>query len=312
MGGQVLLRVLIRTDKLKGGPAVFRSRLIKSLNELDDISVTESRHDSFDIELSFVRHRTEHNRPKILRLDGCYYQSHNMSSNKSIADSVNKSDFVIYQSEFSKRMCDKVLRVSNKRSRVIHNGIDFDVIDAIKPDESIEPGSFVACAKWRPIKRPRSMALGFLESTIPSTLYVIGDGYNFGKKHSSSKSRIVHLGSISENRVLSVMKACSYQMHFCFIDSCPNSVIEGLVCGLNVLCTNLGGSREIIGNQGIVMDVDSWNWKPISFDNIDKVPPAIIAHHIHELIKLPKPKRNEYLSMDRVVSEYANVLRRFK
>ena len=63
------IKVFIQTDKFKGGPAVFRSRLISALSKFDDIKVVTDVKDKFDIELAFIRKVYKHNKPYILRVD---------------------------------------------------------------------------------------------------------------------------------------------------------------------------------------------------------------------------------------------------
>ena len=62
------------------------------------------------------------------------------------------------------------------------------------------------------------------------------------------------------------------QLHLCHIDSCPNIVIEGLCCGLNVLCSNLGGTQEIVGENGVVLRADKmWSGQYLPKTNLDNI-----------------------------------------
>ena len=54
------------------------------------------------------------------------------------------------------------------------------------------------------------------------------------------------------------------------IDNCPNTVIEALASNLPVLCTNLGGTKELIEltKGGIVSNADrTFNLKKINLNN---------------------------------------------
>ena len=59
------IRVFIQVDKFKGGPAVFRARLISALEKFKDIKVVTSIKEKFDIELAFIRRVYKHNKPYI-------------------------------------------------------------------------------------------------------------------------------------------------------------------------------------------------------------------------------------------------------
>ena len=64
-----MIRVFIDTKKFKGGPAVFRSRLMHFLGKEQDIELVYNSSDKFDIELSFIHTFFKHKKPRILRID---------------------------------------------------------------------------------------------------------------------------------------------------------------------------------------------------------------------------------------------------
>ena len=45
------IRVYISTDKFKGGPAIFRSRLISAIDRLDNIKIVTDVNEKFDIQV---------------------------------------------------------------------------------------------------------------------------------------------------------------------------------------------------------------------------------------------------------------------
>ena len=50
----------------------------------------------------------------------------------------------------------------------------------------------------------------------------------------------------------------SNHVPFQALDPCPNSVVEAIACGLPVVCSNTGGTPEIIKatNGGIIVNSD--------------------------------------------------------
>ena len=93
--------------------------------------------------------------------------------------------------------------------------------------------------------------------------------------------------------IISIMKACDYLIHLCHIDSCPNAVIEGLSCGLKVLHTNLGGTKELVKNNGVMLSVDKmWDGRYMKKTNLDNLNNKEVATGIIELLKLKKEKTN--------------------
>jgi glycosyltransferase involved in cell wall biosynthesis len=313
------IRVFIQTEKFKGGPATFRSRLINSLNKFDDIKVVNNVNSKFHIELAFIRKVYNHKRPYILRVDGCYYEENRQGGNREIEKAILGAKYLIFQSNFSFNLCKKILDIGRKTNKegtdysIIHNGINLDYVKKIKPNANVEPESFVACAKWRPNKRPISIIKGFLKAGIKNHLYMIGDAGLGGKRIDSKyNSKYVHiLGSKSCEETLSIMKSCKYLIHLCHIDSCPNIVIEGLACGLNVLCTNLGGTRELVENDGIVLETDPmWSGKYLPKMNLDSVGRRTVANGIHDLLQIERRPDVSRFDIDKVSKKYVDIIRR--
>jgi len=300
-----VIKVFISMNKLKGGPFVFRKRLVDFLKKSNEIIVVDNINKKFDIELCFIRDTMFHNRPKIIRIDGCYYIDR-LNFNVDIKRSIKKSRHVIYQSSFSKKMCESILGI-DKPSSVVHNGIDIEYVQSINPDENVKQGSFVACSNlWRNTKRPKSIVKGFLAANTGRHLYIIGDGFK-----EKINSPFIHcLGYQDNYKTISIMKSCQYLIHLCHIDSCPNTVIEGLVCGLNVLCTNLGGSQELVQNDGVILQIDKWKNRVIGKCNLDTLDPDVVANGISKLMLISnRPNRND-LDIKLVANKYIDIIKR--
>jgi len=315
----MIIKVFIQTEKFDGGPSIFRSRLINALNKFEDIKIVTNINDKFDVELAFIRKVFDHKKPYILRVDGCYYEKRRKKGNIVLREAILKSEYLIFQSYFSLKLCNHILdiekkiKIEEKDYSVIYNGIDLDYIKNIKPDKNIEYGSFVSCAGWRPNKRPLSMIRGFLEANTGRHLYMIGGaGFSGNKIDKKYNSKYIHiLGEKSNKDTISIMKACDYQIHLCHIDSCPNSVIEGMVCGLNVLCTNLGGTPELVKNNGVILNVDKfWKGRYLNNKNLDMVSSSVISSGIIELLKNKQKLDVLQFDINSVAARYREVIKK--
>ena len=319
------IKVLIQTDKFKGGPAVFRSRLISELNKFEDIKIVANVRNKFDIGLEFIRKVEKYEQPYVLRLSSCYYfKNYKSWNNNPIVKSVKNAKHVIFQSKFAYKLCNRVLRLESRNLikngyDIIYNGIDQNYIDSIEAADNIEHGSLVACARWDSNKRIKSMLKGFVRSGIKRHFYVIGNYGNEDRKKNLDNlrkkydSKYIHiLGEKTNKEVISIMKACDYQIHLSFIDICPNIVIEGMACGLNVLCTNLGGTPEIVGKNGVILNVDKfWDTKYLKrgVDSVDNIKDTVIAKGIHKLLKINSKPNVSRFNIDKVASKYAKIIR---
>ncbi len=318
-----MIRVFIQTEKFKGGPAVFRSRLIFALNKIKDIGVVTNIKNKFDIELAFIRKIYKHSKPYVLRVDGCYYQKHKKSGNKSLKKAILDSSYLIFQSEFSFKLCKHILDIDSKVNdksnySIIYNGVDLNYIKKISAHKKIKEGSFVAGARWRDNKRTFSMIKGFLKAKTGRHLYIIGDigigeSRSYASKMLKYKSKYIHIiGKKSEEETISIMKKCDYLIHLCHIDSCPNIVIEALVCGLNVLCTNLGGTPELVRNDGRILNVDKfWDGKYLSSSvKLDSLNSKIVAKGIQKILKKKTEPDIYRFDINKVAEKYADIIRK--
>jgi len=311
------MKLLIVMKKFSGGPKIFRKRLSDVLEKRSKKTGIEIVHDpngKFDAELAFVRNLTQHRKPIILRVDGCYIGGGYEGKNRIYKESAQKAKFIIYQSEFSRRMCESIWRIS-KPSVVINNGINFDEIKHIQKDSAIPEGSFVASAIWRKNKRPVSMIQGFIDAGIKNHFYVIGDTYGIPERYLSKfkKHKNIHfLGPCDFERSISIFKACDYQLHLSQIESCPNAVIEGLACGLKVLYSNLQGTKEIVPpDSGIKIKTDKWKFKPIGLGQHDRIKPGLVADGIHRLMALKSDKKTYRSGIDIniIADKYVKVIK---
>jgi len=303
--------------KFSGGPKIFRQRLSDVLEKESKEMGIEIVHDpkgKFDIELAFVRNLMQHRKPVILRVDGCYIGGGYEGKNHLYKEAAKNAKFVIYQSEFSRRMCESIWRIQRPNT-IIHNGINFDELKGIEKDSSIPGGSFVASAIWRKNKRPVSMIQGFIDAGIKNNFYIIGDTYGIPDKYLNRfrKHKNIHfLGPCDFNRSISIFKACDYQLHLSQIESCPNAVIEGLACGLKILYSNLQGTKEIVPSEdGVMIKTDKWKFQPTGLGQHDRITSGLVADGIRRLMALRSEKKTYRPEIDihNVAKQYIKVIK---
>lgn len=293
---------LNRTDFHKAtGPLLFAKRLVDELI-LRGVKIVDI-HDDPDILFALIHYSPSSVSAKtkvVLRVDGIYWnlQDRNIKMNKSIFQSINSADGVVFQSQFCKK-CVEVHNRKHPKNTVILNGINMDTINRIPPKKLPKEPGLAACAQWRPSKRPNSVCEGFLASTIKHQLYMIGEPPKNRVKH----SRITWMGDLSHHDSIAVMKACTHAIHLGKFDPCPNSVVEAIGCGLPVLHTANGGTPEIVKDQGIKIPVDGdWNFKFMK--SVDEIDPKVTASALEKLVKLPPTTLRTELTMGYVADRY--------
>ncbi len=89
-------------------------------------------------------------------------------------------------------------------------------------------------------------------------------------------------------------------------------MIEGLSCGLNVLCSNLGGTRELVKDNGVVLDVDKpWEGKYLSSSvRLDRLKKDVVSDGIKRLMSIKtRPDVSEF-DMSKVAKKYVKIIKK--
>ena len=95
-------------------------------------------------------------------------------------------------------------------------------------------------------------------------------------------------------------------LHTAWLDHCPNTVVESLSQGTPVICSEHGGTKELIQEFGIILkESQEYNFELTDYDN----PPRIDVTQIKN--KLP-PKSslgvNFDVSMQRCFNDYLSFI----
>jgi glycosyltransferase involved in cell wall biosynthesis len=214
-----------------------------------------------DVQFGIIRFISKTNLTKVVRLDGVYYDADTNYNhrNTGLNQSHSIADGIVYQSLFSKNMCQKYLFPHKKEAitEVIYNGID----DSWSiPFQKHDGFNIVVISKWRRHKRLQEIIELFLEhyqSFNDSFLHI------FGLLHDNKKvehPNIRYYGMADRDVLKQSLSTMDLSLHFCKRDSCPNSMLETIGAGVPVITTNAcGGATEMAHLTGgcIVCDGDS-------------------------------------------------------
>lgn len=280
-----------QVDKI-AGPQIFCNRLAKELQNRDSVKLTSLK------EAEVVLHNIliEEYNPfaiNVLRLDGVYFSTHEnwRLLNKPLKESYEVADAIIFQSYFSKQLCEKYLGVCPKPYAIIHNGAepkDFEM--EIDPDFNQKRPFFLAVARWRPFKRLKETIEGFIQAGLKNhDLIIFGSISKSGLTEEEitrykSYPNIKFFGKVDPYALRKYYAHCRAFIHLSWIDSCPNSVIEAVCAQKPVICGNFGGTPEIIrGATGVILKCEDteYNLEPKNLYN----PPAIDLENYSNTLK---------------------------
>tara|TARA_Y100000034_G_C6817479_1_gene367911 strand:+ start:152 stop:931 length:780 start_codon:yes stop_codon:yes gene_type:complete len=243
--------------------------------------------------------------PRVLRLDGAYYDISNkthLKSNKKIYNDVKKSDGVIYQSIFSKKVCDFYIGKA-RNSIVINNGADVDFFkNASDPTLNKKyKYNFLTASRWRSPKRLKQIVKSFNKwGKNSAVLWVAGN-----PDVSISGKNIIGLGSIGKKELASYLKISDAFIHICWVDSCPNGVVEAICSETPVVCNNQGGTPEIVKDRGIICGLDKkYNFKKMNHSRPPGIDLSKLVEAYEAVINLDVKINNDDLNINFIANEY--------
>lgn len=290
----------------KTGKGQFISRLIPALRRLN-VKIVFSPNDKFDLCLCVSNIKIQTKAKKILRLDGVYYNqqsSKHINLNNKLKKFIHKCDGIVYQSQFSRDVCNRYLGKTNKPQAIIYNGIDKKSFSQIEPAKSEYKHNFLAAARWRRFKRLKEIIKSFLLlNNDNSCLWIAGDVDN-KTKH----PRIKYLGYLKPTLLASYYKMADACIHISWVDACPNTVIESIGSGTPVICNNVGGTPEIVKNSGMICKID----QPYNFKAFDPYHcPTINCNTVSKAMQKVIEKQQDF-DMKRKDIDINNIAQRYK
>ena len=221
------------------GKGRFINRLIPELKELGAEIVEPG--EKADIDLQLGKYVWEPNATKSIIRMGCPHFDDKDANKRKVA-AIKYADAVIYQSEFARKWCDKLLTPAKKWA-VINNGAT--------PNPSTQQGyqkTFIASTRiWTKQKRLKEIVRAYKKAKT-GILWIVG---KVEKKHYATG--VYYVGSLKDDKLIRYLKNADVMIHMCERDACPNSVVEAMMCGCRVITNEDAGTKELLTEKDIVI-----------------------------------------------------------
>lgn len=292
----------------RSGPNSFAFRLTTELVKRGHTVALDSGKDA-DVSLIFIEPSGRQLAKRtVQRLDGIWFapdEFHHKNSN--IKQIYHQADHVIWQSQFDRNMT-TTWWGSPREGSVVSNGASnsYKKFDAVEAQMGLlrekHEKIFVCSANWHPQKRLKDNIRLFrhLKTHYPTACLIVmgSNGHNGGE------SDVYVVGNQPHDVCMQVFEASDWMLHLAWLDHCPNTVVESLSVGTPVICTEDGGTREIVGDYGIVLREDvKYNYELKDYDS----PPPIDVTQVGIL-----PSKNDLgdhpdLSIETSASNYIRI-----
>jgi glycosyltransferase involved in cell wall biosynthesis len=259
-------------------------------------------HTDADAHLCFIEsHRKSYSKPMFQRLDGIYFnntQNYNQQ-NRNIKRTYDMADGVIFQSNFNKELTFKYFGPRSNYT-IIHNGADVDRIAQTEPLAFNRYENLWSCASsWRPHKRLSENIRYFLTHGGPNDgMIVAGD---VAPKDRIKNDRVHYVGNLKQHQLYALYKKSKYFVHLAWLDHCPNVVVDARASGCQIICSSAGGTKEIAGDNAIVIAEPEWDMEPVDLYS----PPDINFSILFD----KKCEKSYNIGMNIVVEKYLNFIK---
>ena len=256
----------------------------------------------FSYAFSSQRRKPRPNSKFIQRLDGIWFKPEEYDShNQLIKWAYDNCDEVVWQSEFDKKMT--INWWGERQGRIIHNGIKIkkaeisaEFADFRKKFDKL----FVCSAGWHRQKRLKENIELFEKiSSEKDALFVLGRDPDY----LIDSPNIFYLGQVNQENCLEAYSAADYMLHLAWLDHCPNVVVEALSQNCPVICTDSGGTKEIVKENGIIIAESApYNFELCDYDN----PPAL---DLDSFMLKKVQVNNDHLQIQKVAKKYISLFK---
>lgn len=266
------------------GPNTFASRLAKKLFEVGHQVVFDGS--QADVSLVFIQPSGAPLAPKVVqRLDGIWFKPEDYETkNLPIRLLYNRANSVVYQSQFDRNFIEKWWG-PKPGSVVIGNGIEFNPLKELTIPKLVEMRAtydqiYVCSSNWHAQKRLESNVRLFdhLRKKHPNSCLIIMGNH---PDYRAAGPNYFYTGPVGPEVYMQIYSAANWMLHLAWADHCPNVVVEALSQGTPVVCSEVGGTAELIGfgTYGVVLKEQPYNYELYDYDN----PPSINVEQIDDL-----------------------------
>jgi glycosyltransferase involved in cell wall biosynthesis len=281
-----------------GGPHIFGERLRQ---ELINIGLAYTK--DAPNQLNLIDGFPQEGRHNILRLDGLYFEKSH-PQNQSIFRAHKDFDHIVFQGEFCRLQYEAFTGIIKSHS-IIPNGVPDSFFETHQPAFKSELEKvLIASASWRRHKRIEEVIEAFKSPRLQDVLLVI-----LGGCKGPELPNVAYLPVLPPHELPSYYQSADAMVHLAWLDWCPNTVVEGLASGLPVLCSHNGGTKELVKDDGIILELeedyvigtelDLYTPPPISLD--------LLIEGILQILYMPKIKRRNDLKINDIALKYSRV-----
>lgn len=248
---------------------------------------------------------------KIQRIDGIWFKPEEFyQKNQNIKRFYDIADAVIWQSKFDRRFVTK-LWGDHRCDTIISNGIANNVCKKITSpalEQIRNQYKLVFCcsSNWHRQKRLKENIELFkhIQSTIENSSALIVLGSN---PEIIADKDIFFAGQQSHDVCDEVYSISNWMLHLAWLDHSPNIVCEALNQGTPVICSEDGGTSELVGDFGVVLkEKEKFKFTLTDYDN----PPIFDVSQLKSLPTKNLLGNHKEINIEIIAKQYIGLFER--
>ena len=193
----------------------------------------------------------------------------------SLMKPIHEADYVIYQTEFTKRCADRFLGKFMGPRTVLINPVDTKQFSPPSFSLPIEPLTIIMSGHHFESKERLKMSLEavreLIKRGIEAKLIVIGNTQELPKE-----KWLEEIGKFTQRDAPGLYHRAHILLHLKNLDPCPTFVLEALACGLPVVGLANGGMPELVDQKSGILIATPENFEKFQYPTPDEIVVAII------------------------------------
>lgn len=191
----------------------------------------------------------------IQRIDGSATDYGRVGDADQRQHEVNRlADLTIFQSEYCRWSTREKFPVILQDGPVIHNPVDLRRFTPDGPRMDCSEGTRIVAVSWSTNPRKGASSIVEVARRHPHVHFYLCGRF----ADAPDLPNLQKLGVLERDRLPVVLRSCHALLTFSENEACPNHVLESLASGLPVLYFDSGAMREVIGECGLVVTVETF------------------------------------------------------
>jgi len=244
----------------------------------------------------------KNNIPLVKRMDGIYWRNELAYKNLYHIDAAKSSNAVIFISDYSRRAIKDLYNIEfDNYSVILNNAPDFNYEKILNDNKFLWATS---CSNWSRYDKRLSYIIDMANHFLDDEFHLIGEC-----EIDLPKNIIKHDYIEDRQDIYKIISKCDAFISPFFRDAGSKVTCQAVKCKLPVLYVSSGGLKEIVGDNGVMID----DYNIIDFrDDVPKITDDIIkrANKLKEMHNDIVNNYIERISYSETLSEYFKIMKK--